>query len=181
MPHQPRTARPRPGTPRGFFDRPRLASFTIIEIAVAVLIIGILANLALPVARRAADRARTNAFLNDLRVYSEAFNRYDSENGKWPPRAGPGVVPAGMAPYLRGADWASVTPIGGRFYWDRNVVAPGGGRMTAMISVRFPRGTHLLLAKSELLYLDQKFDDGNLTKGLIRVTYPTVVSYIIQN
>ena len=161
--------------------RNRGRGFTLVEIMVVVVIIGILAAIAVPEIKRVQQRARCTAFINDLRVFSETYQRYCNENGNFPAESGTGVVPAGMAPYLRSTNWTRATPIGGNYDWDSGVVAPNGKTPVAMISVR-PSGSNLItLSSQDLLYIDQKIDDGNLATGSFCVTYPTCVSYILQN
>src|SRR5471032_1326062 len=74
--------------------------FTLVEIMVVVVIIGLLAAIAIPAFQRVQQRSLASRMANDIRQCESAFERYAIENGGWPPPAAPGVVPAGMAPYL---------------------------------------------------------------------------------
>lgn len=76
--------------------------FTIIELLVVVAIIGILANIALPVlrdVRRRADAAAVVADFGTIRV--AAFDNY-AATGTFPPNGGWGVVPPALGNSLPG-------------------------------------------------------------------------------
>ena len=70
--------------------RNRGRGFTLVEIMVVVVIIGILAAIAVPAIKRVQQRARCTAFINDLRVFSETYQRYCNENGNFPAESGTG-------------------------------------------------------------------------------------------
>jgi type II secretory pathway pseudopilin PulG len=81
-----------------------------------VLIIGILAAASVPALKKNTINARSSAVMNDLRVYSGAFQAYAQEHGDWPPGgSSPGVFPAGMDGYLSATNWSRKTPIGGNY------------------------------------------------------------------
>ncbi len=130
--------------------------FTLVEIMVVVVIIGILAALAIPAFMHMQRAAQNNRFLNDLRAFSQAFETYALQNGAWPPNAGAGVVPTGMASDFRAGAWQATTPVGGRWNWDNNI---NGYR--AAISVSSPTADD-----SQLAEIDAKIDDGDLTTGM---------------
>ncbi len=74
--------------------------FTLVELAVVVLIIGVLAAIAVPNMRVALMRARAAEAVGDLHVLRVAVFNYVGDKHVWPPDASVGVVPAGMADYL---------------------------------------------------------------------------------
>jgi prepilin-type N-terminal cleavage/methylation domain-containing protein len=74
--------------------------FTLIELVVVVMIIAILASIAIPNMRSALMRARAVEAVADLEVLRTAVFQYLGDNHTWPPDAGVGVVPPGMANYL---------------------------------------------------------------------------------
>ncbi|MFQ5535974.1 MAG: type II secretion system protein [Gemmatimonadota bacterium] len=79
---------------------PSCAGFSLAELAVAVMIVGILAGLALPNLRQALLRAEAARITSDAHTISMAAYDYLSDNGTFPPGAGYGAVPAALAPYL---------------------------------------------------------------------------------
>ena len=90
--------------------------FTLVEIMVVVGIIGLLAALALPAFQRVRRASQNARVVNDLRVFSQAFETYNSINGFWPNNASPGAIP--LAPIAMAGDfkadtWKNPTTIGG--------------------------------------------------------------------
>ena len=73
---------------------------------IVVVIIGLLAALAIPAFQRVQRASQNARIINDFRVFSQAFEIYNSQNGAWPNNAGPGVVPT--APVAMNGDRKSV-------------------------------------------------------------------------
>lgn len=152
--------------------------FTIIELAIVALIIGILATLALPAFRRLLLRSQASAVCNDLRVFREGFRLYSGENGKWPAAQGGANFPPGMEGYLRETSWAGRTPIGGRYEWDRDG-GEGSQSFLAAIRVRSAGGVPVTANYEQLLMIDSQLDDGNLFTGALQVdVYPQLLLII---
>src|SRR4051794_26662312 len=81
--------------------------FTLVEIMIVVVIIGLLAMIALPAATRVRHAAQNGRYVSDLRTFAQAFDSYAAANGGWPPNAGSGVVPVGMSGLLRDGTWSA--------------------------------------------------------------------------
>lgn len=75
------------------------SGFTLVEIMIVVLIIGLLAAIAIPAFGRARERTRRNACINNLRQIDSAKEQWAMENNK-----DEGEVPSqsDLAPYIRG-------------------------------------------------------------------------------
>ena len=128
-----------------------MAAFTLVEIMVVVVIIGLLAAIAIPAFQRVRDRSFASRYVNDFRQFDSAFQRYATENGQWPPQAASGVVPTGMAGYLPTA-YTAPTPMGGNYQWfnsGETVIALMGSQTTDAVMQR----------------VDAALDDGNLSSG----------------
>jgi prepilin-type N-terminal cleavage/methylation domain-containing protein len=59
----------------------RKQGFTLVEIMIVVMIIGLLAAIALPGFQRARQAAQRNACINNLRMIEDAKDQYSIENG----------------------------------------------------------------------------------------------------
>ncbi|MCF3651178.1 type II secretion system GspH family protein [Opitutaceae bacterium LMO-CP1] len=129
----------------------------MIEIMIAVLIIGLLAAMAIPAFTRMKETSRAVAFVNDLRIASDAFNTYAATEGIWPPDA-EGTLPAEIDGYLKLDLWNGATPLGGSWDWDVDKFGAAAG-----ISVHQPTAN---ITTMEMV--DKRIDDGNLGTGTFR-------------
>lgn len=71
-------------TPRAGRSRIRARGFTLIEIMVVVVILGILTALVAPNVIRRIDDARVTKAKNDIRAYETALNLYRMDNFRYP-------------------------------------------------------------------------------------------------
>jgi len=142
------TLRRRPSSLRGF---------TLIEIMIVVIIIGLLASMA--ISSFIYSRRQTIALrvANDLRIFGDAFNTYVMEEGVWPADGQPGETPDGMGEYLP-EGWSEGTSAGGMFDWDQDVFD-----IVAAVSVDSPTVENEVLER-----IDEILDDGNLSSGRVR-------------
>ncbi len=157
------------------------AGFTLVELAVVVLIIGLLAALGVPAYRRVTRSAKNTAVMNDFRVFANAFQHYVSDNGgNWPAEQATGTAfPAGMQNYLRTSNWGVRTPFGGTYNWDYNQTHQGRV-VKAAIAIYAGTNTPVTVTTAELLEFDKKFDDGNLATGTFQQGYQNCPLYIIE-
>lgn len=147
---------------------------TLVEIAIAIAIIAMLAAFLIP-AFNVALRHRQNAeCASHLRRAVAAFELYRSEMGGYPPDQ---VVPtqttvAAMADYfssLRIDWWGETTSLGGRWDWDI-----GYHGFAASISIWKPT-----VSTAQLTEFDKLVDDGNLSTGKLRLV-STQFHYILE-
>lgn len=129
----------------------RTGGFTLVEIMVVVVIVGLLAAMAIPAFQHVRERAIASRYVNDFRQFESAFQRYATENGQWPPSAGDGVIPAGMDGYLPTA-YTEPTPMGGKYQW------VGGSE--SVILLHSTQATDAVMQ-----HVDAALDDGDLSKG----------------
>jgi type II secretory pathway pseudopilin PulG len=117
---------------------------------IVVVIIGLLAAMAIPAFQRVQERSIASRIANDFRQFEAAFQRYNLENGGWPPAGSPGIVPAGMTGMLPAA-YTSPSPMGGNYSWS------GAGGIIRL--------TNTQATVAVMQRVDAIMDDGNLATG----------------
>ena len=139
----------------------RLASraFTLVEILIVVVILGILAAVVVPAFANAVDPSRHASFATNCRAFAQAMQYYRAENGEWPEDGGSGTVPAGTENLLDVSAFETPTPIGG--VWDTESDPAGLGYG---IGVHF-NGTGETRDSAYMTLIDEMMDDGDLTTG----------------
>lgn len=143
---------------------PRCA-FTLVEIMIVVVIIGLLAALAIPAFNRVKHRSQVTRFVNDLRIFSHGLETMMLETGALPGDPGSGSLAGGHAQlgeYINAATYAQSTALGG--VWD---IDSGDFGARCVVGVDFgssPSVTEL----ASLLEVDAMIDDGNLETGGFR-------------
>lgn len=135
----------------------RLDGFTLLEIIVAITIIGFLAAMALPAFRVMRERSHAARIAGDLRAFRTVFTTYALENAAWPESAGAGQVPTGLETALP-ANWRELAPSGGAWQWESD---PAAG--TASIVLTGGSTTRSLYLK-----VDELFDDGDISTGALQ-------------
>lgn len=142
--------------------RPRNRAFTLIEILIVVVILGILAAIVIPQFTEASGDAARAAFITNGRTFSQAAVRFQLDHGAYPEDAGSGVLPAGFDDYIQRSRWEGGTPIGG--VWDAENNSFG---LTSSVGVHFD-GTGDTQDAAYMLELDTIYDDGDLATGGFR-------------
>jgi len=130
-----------------------LCGFTLVEIMIVVVIIGLLASMAIPGFFASRKSSQASVLANDLRTYAAAFEIFATENGSWPPDANHGEIPLGMEDQL--PKFTEPTVVGGNYDWEGGVMD-----VTAGISIV---GSSISDATAERL--DHILDDGSLASG----------------
>ena len=141
--------------------------FTLVEIMVVVVIIGLLAALAIPAMKRVQRATQNNRAANDFRVFAQAFEVYSTTNGTWPNNVAAGVIPSLPVPMtgdFKSDTWQSETVIGGRWNWDQ-----GNFGFAAGISI-----SNFTCDDAQLAEIDAKIDDGDLTTGNFQKVAPNL-------
>lgn len=157
------------------------AGFTLVELSVVVFLISLLAALGVPALKKANLEARSVTVVNDLRVFSAAFQTYAHDRGDWPPGNGtPGAFPAGMEGYLGPTAWQRVTPIGGHYTWDPNSTQQGE-RYRAVIVLASANGHAVTSDLAQLVDLDRRADDGDLATGNFRLGFRNYPVFVLEH
>jgi general secretion pathway protein G len=81
--------------------------FTLIELVVVVLVMGILAAVAAPKMFDTASNAKVNATRQSLVVVRDAIELYKAQNGSYPPGA---TLAAALGPFIKGPFPKSAVP-----------------------------------------------------------------------
>ncbi len=142
--------------------------FTLVEMMIVVVIVGLLASFAIPAFRQANTKSINSRLMNDYRIHAEAFKRFALETGAYPPDGGFGSMPVGMNEYLP-ATWLD-SPVGGQWIWDNN-----DWGVTAAISIRNGNVT-----SQQMTQLDSQLDDGDLATGMFRKINADRFSLVIE-
>ncbi len=153
----------------------------MVELSVVVLIIGILAALSVPALVKSRINTRSSIVMNDLRVFSGAFQAYAQEHGDWPPGGNsPGVFPPGMDGYLNQTNWGRVSPIGGLYQWATQS-AQGGNHYAAVIIIASVPGNPVTSDFIQLSDIDRKLDDDNLTTGNFFLGFRNYPVFVLEH
>jgi len=161
-------------------SRPDRRGFTLVELMMVVLIISVLAMLAVPAFARIRMRTKTTAILNDVRVFSAAYDTYAHETGAFPADTAVGVLPVAMTGRLDATAWARITPMGGKYNWEYNQ-NHFGTRIRAAISIAAATGAPLTLDVAQLTELETTIDkDFNWLGGNFRLGTGLVPLFVIQ-
>ena len=156
----------------------RHAGFTLVEIMVVVVIIGLLCAIALPGFRMLTMRAKASAFQNDIRAITGVYSTYSLQNGRWPAEVSVGEVPAELADALP-KNYARPTPIGGYYDYNNNVSADGITAKASLMVVTAPDAP--MSDDLDLLErIDRMMDDGNLATGTIRLGSTNCLVIILE-
>jgi len=102
---------------------PRRAGYTLVELVVVVLILGILAAIAAPRLLGVSKQAEAAGIVSTVNTIFTAVELYAAENGKLPDDTPYGDTPVELEPYMRTGVFGEITALGG--YYDWNGVTTG--------------------------------------------------------
>ncbi len=155
--------------------RARTGAFTLVEIIVVIVVIGILAAVAVPKFVGAREDTTVAATAEDLKAFELALDMYSANNASYPAEVAQATAVPELTEYLKNdAAFTKACPIGGVYDYD----APTGGD-PAYVSIRAATGNTFTAASA--LALDEHFDDGNLTSGRFTQVSATHLRFRIAN
>ena len=137
----------------------RTNAFTLVELLIVVVILGVLAAIVLPLVGDAVDSTEQTAFISDVRIFADAANRYKINTDEHLEDSASGVMPAGWGPYISEGAWTRTTPIGG--VWDFELDSFG---VKSAFGVHFD-GTGRTRDDAYMQQIDAIFDNGDLATG----------------
>jgi type II secretory pathway pseudopilin PulG len=143
-------------------------AFTLVEVMIVVVFIGLLALIAIPAFQRIHRASLATRIVNDIRIFAQSFEAYSMQNGSWPASSTGGAIPAGMTGDFHGDAWQRTTPIGGNWEWEN------AGTFTAAMAINGFTPDDALLT-----VIDTKIDDGDLTVGRFQKV-GTRAYYVLQ-
>ena len=152
-------------------------AFTIIEIAVVVTIIGILAALAIPAYKRGKDSAIIATLENDFRVFVQEFHTYELDFGTYPATQTAEAFPIGMEDRMSHR-WLEPSVIGGSYHWIYS--GDDADDRYAYIEVTRNSSDLLRINRGRLIEIDEDLDDGNLETGKLRLIDLNIRFYVEQ-
>jgi prepilin-type N-terminal cleavage/methylation domain-containing protein len=159
--------------------RPDQSAFTLIEIAVVVSIIGILAVLAMPYFKRATDSSAISTLENDLRIFAQEFNSYELSVGSYPvSQTTAGVYPIGMEERMS-YSWRLPSVIGGTYRWI-NSGNSDPNNIFAYIEINTTSSETLRIDPARLSEVDDDIVDGNLNTGKLQTHGLSIRYYLRQ-
>jgi len=90
-------------------NHPQNSGFTLIELMIVILIVGILAQLAIPIYRQASDDAKYTQIEVQMNAINKALQAFYAEHGGYPPdvygdEEPPGLVPQFLDVWPKAAD-----------------------------------------------------------------------------
>lgn len=135
--------------------------FTLVEILIVVVILGILAAIVVPQFTSASEDAKVVAFTTSIRTFADAAVAYQNITGEDLEDSGTGFLPAGWEPYVNESEWTSETPLGGEWDFEYNSYGFTSSFGVHFFNVSNPGDAFMTL-------IDESFDDGDLTTGRFR-------------
>lgn len=135
--------------------RSRNCAFTLVEIMIVVVIIGLLAAMGIPAFEKARLNSYASRIANNFRVFSGAFETHAMENGSWAPDGIGNTLPPTVEPYFEGSAWYEPPIPGGWYDWEYEREG-----FKASISLAYERDFPEVFVK-----VDALLDDGNLATG----------------
>ncbi len=152
--------------------------FTLVELAIVVAIISILAALAIPYYKHIKEKTQISALKNDLRLYEQELDTYELQNQSYPPsQSTPGVFPVGMDGHMSLA-WKLPSPIGGEYRWVNNTTGANPKKQSAYIQVHNSTTFPITIDTNRLIEIDEDLDDGNISTGRLRLSGLDIRYYV---
>ncbi|MEL6739334.1 MAG: type II secretion system protein [Planctomycetota bacterium] len=137
------------------------SGFTLVEILIVVVILGVLAAIVAPALAGASREAQIGAFITELKIFADEAEYYSARSGRFLADSSSGNFPPELAGgRIRADDWENGTPLGGS--WDVEFDESG---ITSGVGVHFQGDNPGVPLMADV---DARFDDGNLGSGVFQ-------------
>jgi len=137
-------------------------AFTLIEILVVVVILGVLAAIVGVSVADSGEESRRTAFVTNLKSFAQTAEYLRASTGQWPPDGSSGALAPELMPFIDEGDFENGTDIGG--VWDTEFQDNG---VTAAVGVHFD-GTGMTRDDAYMAEVDALMDDGDLSAGIFQ-------------
>ncbi len=142
------------------------SAFTLIELVIVILIVGILGAVAAPHVINSSEDAMIQATLRDIDAIFDAAEFHMAQHGAYPSNTDASNAPGDFDGYLPERVFMKRPPIGGASYsW----VASGSGLQGTGEGVVVITVGNQELSTSLLTAIDEIYDDGDLTTGAAQI------------
>ncbi|MEM8868641.1 MAG: type II secretion system protein [Verrucomicrobiota bacterium] len=145
------------------------SGFTLLEIMIVVVIVGLLALIAIPGFNNARVSSQNSKLANDLRVFAGQIEIYSLESGDYPEDSSTGELPEGLDEYINVADWTNGPSIGGEF----DVEKDDNGVISAVGVVDYTA------KDAQLQRFEKSFDNLDFTTGTYQKLSETRYYYVV--
>lgn len=141
--------------------------FSLIELMVVLVVLGIVAAIVIPLTADASDEAKEAVFVEDLRQFVQAWQLYYLDTGEFVADGNTGTAPSDWAPYVSVNKWEGGTPIGGQ--WDIERSYGGSSGIGAGVGVVFGNSSYGFYPGDDVMQrIDAILDDGDISTGGFR-------------
>ena len=134
----------------------RSRGFSLIELVIVVVILGVVAAIAVPRLSRGAESAGTNAYAKSMNELAKAIEKHHAEGGTFPGQQPGKKMPAEIADQFHGDRGNNFSTLGGGSW--QYTVNPDG---SVVLCAKFSKPPTV----SRMQEADAFLDDGNLATG----------------
>ena len=138
--------------------------FTLVELVVVILILGILAGIAAPKFFQVASESEAAAVLTNVRTIFDAVEMFAAEHGRLPADATTGEMPTDLEGYLPPSLFTKNGPYDGFYDWN----GPGTPASNYGVSI-LATGGSIPELRASYQAMEQMADDGDKDSGWITV------------